>query len=67
LFQIVFLPYIARCGFTEEERLDTFWGTGQNVVGSIWIGDFLVEMHFTSMCVKYSSYLLEGRLWVPWH
>ncbi len=63
----VFLPYIARCGFTEEERLDTFWGTGQNVVGSIWIGDFLVEMHFTSMCVKYSSYLLEGRLWVPWH
>jgi hypothetical protein len=35
------------------ETRNTFWGTGQNVVGSEWISGFQVEMHFTSMCVKY--------------
>jgi len=35
------------------ETRQTFWGTGQNVVGSTLISDFQVKMHFTSMCVKY--------------
>jgi hypothetical protein len=55
LFQIVFLPYIARCGVyigggetRHFEELDKMY-----VVGSTLVGDFQVEMHFTSMCVKY--------------
>ncbi len=54
LFQIVFLPYIARCGFTKEERLgihfeelDKMWSVAHGLV------IFQGEMHFTSMCVKY--------------
>ncbi len=53
LFQIVFLPYIERCGYTEEERLgihfeelDKMWSVEHGLV------IFQGEMHFTSMRVK---------------
>jgi hypothetical protein len=49
------LPGEERLGKHFEE-LDKMWSVAHEIV------IFQVEMHFTSMCVKYLWYLLERRL-----
>ncbi len=60
LFQIVFLPYIARCGYTEEERLgiqfeelDKMWLVAQELVIFKWrCISLLCVWHTYSTCLK---------------
>jgi hypothetical protein len=60
LFQIVFLPYIARCGYTEEERLgihfeelDKMWSVAHELVIFKWrCISLLCVLNTYSTCLK---------------
>jgi hypothetical protein len=60
LFQIVFLPYIARCGYTEEERLgihieelDKMWSVAHELLIFKWrCISLLCVLNTYSTCLK---------------